>query len=684
MLRKLFERGGRWTMIVLVAVGLFLVVNFAVSPITGARVDLTQNKLFTLSEGTRKILAEIEEPVTLQFYFSKRLGNEIPVYGNHANRVRDMLREFESVAGDKLIFEEIDPTPFSEMEDQAVASGIQAVPYDQRGEKVYFGLTGTVAGRDASAAGRRTDLEETKTDRRVIPFFQLEREQFLEYDMARVIAALDAPRRPLVGVFTGRPMFGDPQAALAGQTIPNYMIVEHAQEVFDMKQVWGADTITDDLDLLVIAHPGGLTPQDNYAIDQYLMRNGKLLVFLDPFNEQGQRDTDAGRLQLRRSNLDAVMKTWGVDLPADKLVADINLARMVNAGEREGKVTPAPYVTSLRLGPENLSRTDPVTANIESIIMESAGYLVPTESATTTFEPLISSTDKSQVLDIKDHKGALDIQKMAAEFVPSGEIKVLAARITGPIKSAFPDGPPTGKDAAAAGGAPKTPQQQMLEQAEREVRAEMAAEQAAKNPPKPHLVESQGPVNIILVADADMLEDPAWIQTREFYGRRFGMPVAGNGDLMAAAMENLSGTTELMSLRSRGTAHRPFLVVDEMRRSADAQYRAEEQRLLQRMEEMETKLTELKQPGAAAAEGGDPAAAEQERQAEIATFTEELLATRKQLRDVQFKLRNEIDRLESWLEVVNIAAVPLLVALLALVLGWMRLRRRRRAVMQAA
>jgi len=256
--------------------------------------------------------------------------------------VRDMLREFASVSKGKLTFEEIDPTPFSEMEDQAVAAGIQAVPYDQRGEKVYFGLTGKVQGRDPKAVGPRVNLEETKTDRRVIPFLQLEREAFLEYDLARVIAALDAPRRPLVGVFTGRPMFGDPQAALAGQTLPNYLIVEHAQEVFDMKQVWGADTITDDLDLLVLAHPGGLTPQDYYAIDQYLMRHGKLLVFLDPFNEQAQRDTDAGHLQLRRSNLETLMKTWGVEMPANDLVADINLARLVNAGEKEGKVLPRP------------------------------------------------------------------------------------------------------------------------------------------------------------------------------------------------------------------------------------------------------------------------------------------------------------------------------------------------------
>ena len=345
----------------------------------------------------------------------------------------------------------------------------------------------------------------------------------------------------------------------------------------------------------------------------------------------------------------------------------------MNAGT-DRQLIPAPYITWLQLGDANISRTDLVTSNLNRLNLASAGAITLKEDAQLQGEPLFWTTPESQLVDVKHISGQRpDIQGMVERFAPSGKRKVLAMRLTGSVKSAFPDGPPKPK-------APEKPAEKESEQPKESVEAAAPAEKEEKS--KPHVAESEVPLNLIVVADTDMLSNAFWVQAREFFGRRFTVPVANNGDFVLNAVENLSGTSDLIGLRSRGTARRPFTKVEEMTKSAQEQFQAEEQRLMRQLKEAEKKLIAL-QGGPAGATQGDAAAQTQltpEQEAEVEKFTEEMLATRKALRQVRHNLKKDIEGLRNRLSFLNIALVPILVTVAAGGLGAARMRRRRRAV----
>lgn len=725
---------------VLVAVLAFVVVNAATSLFTGARIDLTEDKQFTLSEGTRNTLRNLAQPVTLDLYYTHRLGDNVPAYGNYAVRVRSMLNEFANAAGGKVEFVEYDPEPFSEVEDDAVEAGLQGVPLDESGEKVYFGLVGGVA--------------EPAKATRVIPFFQLERDVFMEYDLTRLIADLVNPKKKVVGVWTGLPMFGDFRAQMQGRPTTPWAIVEQLKQQFEVKQIFVAADLDEGIDALFLAHPAGLEATDQYAIDQYLMRGGRALIFLDPHNEASAALRFSAMPMPATSELKYLTDAWGIEIDKTKLAGDIKLARMVNAGG-PNQLIPAPYITWLALKGANISRTDLVTGDINLINMASAGIIRVKPDAAAKVEPLIMTTDQTQAVDPKHvAKTPPDIKGLVERFKPSGEVMVLAARLSGITKSAFPDGPPkekepeatkpedtkagdkktpdakpdgdkpeataAGKPAGKASGgekaeakaqakapekAPAKPEEKAPEKTETKVEEKVEE----KKPVHPHLAEAKEPVNIVLVADTDMLADSFWVSIREFFGTRIPVPVSHNGDLVLNALDNLAGSSDLIGLRSRGSTRRPFTKVAELQFAAAQKFKAEEQRLLKRMEETEKKIAQLQQakaggaPGQPGGQAGAPAGAPaggpaapkaapkagprtgdaaliEEQKREIEKFTDELLATRKALRNVQLALRQDIDRLRNWLTFANIGLIPIVVALLAIVLGLVRAGRRKRAV----
>jgi ABC-type uncharacterized transport system involved in gliding motility auxiliary subunit len=268
MLRWILDRKGGWIVLTLVALALFVGVNVAAGRIVGMRADLTQDKLYSLSAGTQNILDKLQKPVELTLYYSDQLGKEAPVYGNYALRVKDMLRVIEASSKDNVNFTIRDPKPFSEVEDRAVELGMQGIPVDDAGVKVYFGL-----------AARSGDKEI------VIPFFQLEREKFLEYDIASLIYNLGTKGKPVLAVYTTRPMFGNLQMQLQGLPTQPFAVVQSLQNHVDVRQIFSFDDIWKEKPaVLMIVHPGNLTDKDYYNIDQYLLRGGKAMVILDPYS----------------------------------------------------------------------------------------------------------------------------------------------------------------------------------------------------------------------------------------------------------------------------------------------------------------------------------------------------------------------------------------------------------------
>jgi ABC-type uncharacterized transport system involved in gliding motility auxiliary subunit len=719
MFRWTLDKTGGWIVVSLVAIALFVAANVAAGRIVGLRADLTEDKLYSLSQGTRNILGKLQKPVELTLYYSDALGTAAPVYGNYGVRVKDMLRVIETTSGGNVTLAVKDPKPFSEIEDKAVQLGLQGVPVDDTGAKVYFGL---------SAKSGEKEI--------VIPFFQIEREKFLEYDIASLILNLGTKGKPVVAVFSSRPMFGDMMMQMRGMPTQPWAIVQQLQNYVEVKEIYDiADIWKHKPDVLMIVHPGTIEDKDYYNIDQYLLRGGKALIFLDPYNETAAGRRNSQFPERVTSGMERLLDHWGVEMIKDRVAGDRRYARMVNAGD-DKRIIPAPFLTWMAVRDTSFSQTDAVTSQIALLNLQSAGILQKKKDTPLTFEPLITTSPDSQEIDVTLLEGEQPkILTILEGFQPSGKQMVVAARISGRTKSMFPDGPPPEKkkedetkdegkagesvnkeekadDKSAGEAKPADKPDVKADKAERAAapaavaQAEPAPAAPAEKPAEPepaqteaapagdatpaesaekkeeekpaappYVAESTAPMNVIVVADADFLEDRFWVQTREFFGQRVQVPFANNADFVVNAAENLAGGDDLTGLRSRGTAQRPFTKIAELKLAADQQFRAEEQRLRKQLEEAEKNLAELDKKKK---EGASEATVDKAVEATAAKFTEEVLTTRKALRQVQLALREDIESLESWLRFTNIALIPILVGILAIALGMLRIRRRKR------
>lgn len=611
---------------------------WAGATVTGARLDLTRDALFTLSPGARNILRRIDEPITLRFYFSERLGREIPSYATYANRVRDMLREFAAVGGLRLEF--LDPEPFSDIEDRAVGFGLQGLPIDETGEQVYFGLAG----------GNSTD------DVAVIGFFQIERERFLEYDLINMVYNLANPKKPVIGVSTTLPIDGNMQALMAGRSDLGapWTVMRQLRQRFEVRSL-GEDpgAIDDDIDVLMLVHPTGLSPQSLYAIDQFLLNGGKALIFVDPHAEGLASRPLMGPPKPTASDLKPLFDAWGIELVAGKVAGDLRFARRVNAGTGQ-RIEPAPYLAWLGLDATALNGDDPVVGNFRLLNLASAGILRRADGASATMTPLFTTSAEAMPLDAAGVMGRPDIMAMLRAFQPTGERYVLAARLGGTVKTAYPDGPPKPAedgDGDQDGGGDRPP-----------------------GPAADQTLESVTPLNVILVADTDMLEDRFWVRVQDFFGQRLVLPLANNGDFVINAIDNLSGSGDLIGLRGRGTVNRPFERIERLRRAAEQRLRGKEQELRENMRQTEQKLARLQTTEA----GGGAVILSAEQQLAIQEFRQQLLDIRRQLRAVRRDLRRDIEGLEGMMRFANIGLIPILVGCLALGLGLWRSRRHRR------
>jgi ABC-type uncharacterized transport system involved in gliding motility auxiliary subunit len=621
-----FGIGGLLALAVLF-LGVVMLSNLA---LRGMRLDLTQNRLYTLSPGTKQVLAELKEPINLYFYFSRdAAAKQSPLIMPYAARVREFLEEVTARAGGKIHLQVVDPQPFSEDEDRAAEAGLQPLQAgDGTGGSLYFGLAGT-----------------NSTDgRSVIPGFTPDREEFLEYDVAKLIQDLASPKKPVIGVVSTLPMQGqyNPMTGQMGDTWP---ILSQLEQLFTLRTLTtDLDHIDKDVDVLMIVHPKNFAPKTLYAIDQFVMRGGKILLFLDPdsgadTSGQDPQNPFAGAAANRSSDLEPLLTAWGVAYDPTKVVADLDLGLEVRSSMQG---PPTRHIGILGLRGDDMNKKDVDTASLDSINVATAGFLAPRTGATTKFEPLLMSSTSAAPLPAARFGPMTDPASLRDGFKPTGIRYAIAARITGPVSSAYPQGAP-------------------------------ADQKPAAGPPIAHLAKSVGPANIVIVADTDMLMDYMWVQTRELLGQRIQQAFANNGDLIANALDNLGGSSALISIRGRATFTRPFERVEALKRRADDRLRAKVLELQSELQQTESKLTELQ------SKRNDQASLmlTPEQEQELKRFTAEKARVRKELRETQRGLDVEINRLDDWLKVLNIAVAPLAVALAgALILS---LRRRRRA-----
>jgi gliding motility-associatede transport system auxiliary component len=611
---------------------------FADARLANVHVDLTQNRIYTLSKGTRQILQGLKEPITLRLFYSRKLGATVPVYGAYADHVREMLNQYAAVSGGKIRLQFYDPEPFSDTEDRALSYGLQGVPVDQGGTQVYFGLAGS-------------DQED---DERTIAFFQPERERFLEYDLTKLIYDLSNPKRPVVGVMSSLPVDGDPRMmmmAMRGQQVQGgqpYASIMQLRQTNQVKTVsTDAQVIDPDIQVLLVAEAQNLSDATSYAIDQFVMRGGRLMVMVDPWSEAmassptpgGAPPTDAS------SNLKKLFDAWGIQFDPTKVVGDLTGAWRVRAGE--DRVQAVNYVAWFNIR-DGINHEDPATADLQQVTVASSGSISKAPDRAIEFTPLLRSSPRSGDIPV-DQVKMPDPAKVLANFKPEGGPRVIAARIHGVLKSAFTAPPELAKD-----------------------------QKRPENFPE-YKAQTDGPANLVVVADSDVLADRFWVRISDFFGQQTAMPFSDNGPFVANLVGTLAGGDALIGLRSRGDSNHPFVLVNAMQSEAEAKFRQTQQALQKHLDDTEKQLRTLRQGPSGNEQATAAAVITPEQRAAIDAARKDIVDTRQQLRAVQYDLNRDISRLETGLRVFNIVLVPALVAIVAIVLGIARRRRRARA-----
>ncbi len=619
----LYSAGG----VVLLA-AILIAANFLVSAFN-ARVDLTQGSVYTLSPGTRAILAKLEAPVKMRFYYSQG-SNAVPVgLKTFAKRVEDLLAEYKAASGGRVTIEKFNPEPDSDAEDSATLDAVEGQTTNT-GEKFYLGLS--VSFLDQKAA---------------IPVLSPDRERLLEYDITRAIAAVAATKKPVVGVMSALPVLGQPLNPMTKQQPREpWVLGNELKRVFDVRKVdMEATRIDDDIKVLLVVHPRNITEATEYALDQFVLRGGKLIAFMDPyayFDQQPDMMNPLGGSQAGQSMLYTLLKAWGLDMNVNKVIADMTYAS--GAGPR---LLP----TLLSLNNEALNQDDVVASQVGTLLIPFGGTFSGKPAEGLTHTVLAHTSRNSMPVDLII--ATLSGEPSTRGFEPSGQEQPIALRLTGKFKTAFPDGKPK----------PFMPRD--------EKKAEKPKAPATQ---EPHLTESAGENSVVLVADVDMLTDNAAVDVQDVFGQRLIVPRNGNLNLALSLVEQFTGDQNLISLRSRAAFTRPLTVIRDMEARAQQAYLGKIKALEDDLQKTQEKLAELQKTRA----GGQSTILTPEQQAEIENFRKTAIETRKELKEVRKNLRVETDTLEAWTKVANIALVPLLVALAGLLIA-LGARRKTRA-----
>lgn len=575
-----------------------------------ARLDLTEGQIYSISDGSYQVLAQIDEPINLYFFFSNKTTEGLTSLRNYASRVQSLLEEYERFADGKINLQIIDPEPFSEAEDKAAEMGLTAAPLSALGDNVYLGLAGTNA----------------LDDKEIIAFFDPSQEQLLEYEISKLIHRLSNSSPNKVAMLSSLAIAGgtnpNPMAMQMGQPqqTPEWATYAQLQQLYEVEALQPeAESIPEDSNILLLVHPQNLTEGQLFAIEQFVLKGGKLLVFVDPNAESDNSGAMMGMPGGSSSNLEKLFAAWGVYYDPQQVVLDAAKGLEI----RLPNGLPGRHIGYLGLDRNDIDSEDVVTTSLASINGASFGALAPAEDATTEFSALISSSEFAALVDVNEYKmSGQNPELLTRNFSPTNINYALAARISGPVKSAFSE-VPEGQDASS-------------------------------------FVEQSDNVQVIVVADTDVLTDAFWVQTANFFGQTILQPFANNGDFLINAIDNLSGSSALLSVRGRGKYQRPFEVVEALTVEAEARFREQEQRLQQELEQTEAQLAQLQ----SAQSDNGALVLTPEQEAAIEEFMAQKLTIRKELREVRHQLDKDIESLGSWLKVLNIAVFPLLLTLL--------------------
>lgn len=601
--------------------------------LAGARLDFTEGKLYTLSDATRVTLRDLAEPVELTYVYSRRVGQDYPAIQAHAARVRELLAAYAAASGGNVRVREIDPKPFSEAEDEALAAGISAIPAAGN-DPLYFGVIG----------------RNTIDDLRLIPFLAPERETTLEYDLTRMIARLDNPEPPRVGIISSLPGM----KALGGES--GYVVLQDIGRSFSIEQIPDDFRSLPEMDVLLVAHPGALTARQEWLIDQFILRQGRAIFVIDPAAKTALSGAMFSATDtLARSSLGRLGSAWGVEL-SPQAVADAANALTVPVESFTGRIDEVAHPLFVGIPAETMSREDPITADLMRVVNFGApGALIEKTLADgVSLAPLILTGPSPSFIDPAAAARDMGPNEVLQSYMTESAPLVIAARLSGRLQSAFPNGAPP-----------------MDEPSDR---SEMEAARAEAAGVAPHIGASERAAEIVMIADADFLADDFYVVPGS------GLVVADNGALLLNALDALAGRGELSRLRSRAASLRPMARIDTMRDAAETQYFRQQSELEGRLSTAQARLTQLQ--SAASGEGffaGDPEAElTADERAELAVLREDILSIRASLRDIERDYRRDIDALEATLKAINIWGGPLLVTL-AGILVWRRQARKRRA-----
>jgi ABC-type uncharacterized transport system involved in gliding motility auxiliary subunit len=613
----------RFTLIVLAI--LFIAINTVATNILGARqIDLTSNKLYTISDGTRRTLANLEDTVRIRFYYSSEQATGYPAVQAYATRIRSLLQHYEALSGGKVKVEVINPTPYTEVEDEAVKEGMQGIPIDEAGARIYLGMY---------AAG---GTEKTAN----IPFFNPQRAAFLEYDLTKIIYDLSHPKKPVVTVISGLPMRLGMTNYLV-QPDQDWAILTQMEGFFEMQyQEDGFNRIPENTDVLMVVHPDNLNENDLLLIDQYLMEGRKAIIFTDPMSR-------VEGVKSRKSELNKIIQAWGANMPENDIVGDRSAAVRLPSDKGSTLLDTIANLTWLEIRGWGFTRKEVISSDLSLVRFITAGHFerhtqsstIPgakKAESTLSWSPLITSSQDVTLLNTQKVNSTEDMGEFLEDFKAIGKAQVLAVKIEGKTHSAFPE----------------------------------------KSKLKGFLSYSLEPSTLILVADTDILRNGLWVNQQRLYDKVLYVPIADNGAFVMNAVDYLAGSRDLIALRSRSDVAKTFERVDKLKRVAEVKFRAKEEALQARVKQMEIKLEELK-TYSTMANASLPTSAQSK---EISAFREQLIQIRTDLRDVRQNLHREISQLNAMVSFVNIALVPIIIIVIAMFVPLYRHRHERRSL----
>lgn len=608
-----------------------VVLNFVFSAVH-TRIDLTEDKVYTLSDGTREILKNLDTKITIRFYYTQD-DKQMPVFlKNYARRIEDLLYEYRQVAPKYIKIEKLDPQPDTDAEDSANLDGIDGQMV-QMGEKIFLGVA--VSSLDQKFA---------------IPFLTPQRERLLEYDLSRAITRVASPEKPVVGVMSALPVMGTratPQMMQQGQFQgqPEWMAITELKNDFEVTEVQlTAEEIPEDVDVLMVIHPRGITPATEFAIDQFVLRGGKLVAFVDPLSiidrQNNGANSQMGGGPQTSSGLDKLFAAWGVGFDKSKVVADQNF--MTQTSGRNGQ--PENNMTVLSLSQTAVNTNEVATSQISALLMAFAGSFSGTPTEGLTESVLLRSSAASQM--VEGFLATMGAEAIANDFKPDHAEKKLGIRLSGKFKTAFPEGKP-----GATPPAPDAPAD--------EKKSDSLKESAEEN-------------HVVLIADADMLFDQFCVRVQNFFGQRVVQPLNANISLAQNVIEQMAGDENLINARSRAIKNRPFTLIAKMRTEAEERYRSKIKDLEGELQETQRKLNELQR---AKEDQNQKFILSPEQKAELAKFRELQVETNRKLKDLRKDLRREIDGLQNSLKWKNILAMPVAVILFGLIIGFIKRQR---------